>query len=66
MRVLQVSFVALFASLLCCPGASSQSTSLHGIDITDLDRKADPCNDFYEFANGTWRANHPMILRRAR
>src|SRR3984893_11043492 len=26
----------------------------------DLDRKADPCNDFFEFANGTWRANNPI------
>jgi endothelin-converting enzyme/putative endopeptidase len=37
-----------------------QASSLHGIDVTDLDRKADPCNDFYEFANGTWRANNPI------
>ena len=33
---------------------------LHGIDTTDLDRKAEPCNDFYQFANGTWRANNPI------
>jgi len=37
----------------------SQS-NLHGIDPTDLDRKADPCNDFFEYANGAWRANHPI------
>ena len=38
----------------------AQSSSLHGIDLTDLDRKAAPCDDFYEFANGTWRANNPI------
>jgi putative endopeptidase len=38
----------------------SQSSSLHGIDVSDLDRKADPCTDFFEFANGTWRANNPI------
>jgi putative endopeptidase len=34
--------------------------TLHGIDLNDLDRKADPCDDFYQFANGTWRANNPI------
>ena len=40
--------------------ALSQTATLHSIDVTDLDRKVDPCNDFYEFSNGTWRANHPI------
>ena len=52
--------VLLFSSLLLPHLLFSQSSSLHGIDLTDLDRKADPCNDFYEFANGTWRANNPI------
>jgi endothelin-converting enzyme/putative endopeptidase len=30
------------------------------VDLNDLDRKADPCVDFYDFANGTWRANNPI------
>lgn len=38
----------------------SQSSSLHGIDPTDLDRKVEPCDDFFAFANGTWRANNPI------
>jgi endothelin-converting enzyme/putative endopeptidase len=31
-----------------------------GIEATDLDRGADPCADFYQFANGTWRADNPI------
>ena len=45
---------------LLSPLLFSQSAALHGIDVSDLDRKVDPCNDFFEFANGTWRANNPI------
>src|SRR5580658_7093768 len=48
-------FVSLSSSLLV-----SQSASLHGIDLNDLDRRVAPCDDFYDFANGTWRANNPI------
>ena len=59
MRALQHLIRALLICLLSsAPLAFSQS--LHGIDLTDLDRKAAPCDDFYEFANGTWRANNPI------
>jgi putative endopeptidase len=37
-----------------------QSAKLNGIEAGDLDRKADPCADFYEFSNGTWRAQNPI------
>ena len=61
MRTLHFSFRALLVLLLsCAPFAASQTSSLHGIDVADLDRKAEPCTDFYEFSNGTWRANNPI------
>ncbi len=50
--------LALMLSLFFLP-AFAQSPQ-HGIQVGDLDRKADPCNDFFEFANGTWRAQNPI------
>jgi endothelin-converting enzyme/putative endopeptidase len=38
----------------------AQSKLLHGIDVNDLNRKVAPCQDFYEFANGNWRAHNPI------
>jgi putative endopeptidase len=58
MRALQCALLALLIST--APFALSQGSSLHGIDLTDIDRKAAPCDDFYEFANGTWRASNPI------
>lgn len=50
-------------SLLAIPLSSSilfSQSALHSIEVGDLDRKADPCDDFFQFANGTWRANNPI------
>jgi endothelin-converting enzyme/putative endopeptidase len=47
--------------LLClCVSPAIAQTDLHGIDVSDLNRKTDPCTDFYEFANGTWRSQNPI------
>jgi putative endopeptidase len=40
--------------------ASGHAEDLKGIETSDLDRKTDPCTDFYEFSNGTWRAQNPI------
>src|SRR5580700_11639749 len=62
MRIRMTYLAALFIVWLSASSSFlfSQSDSLHGIDPSDLDRKAEPCTDFYEFANGTWRANNPI------
>ncbi len=31
-----------------------------GIEVSDIDRAADPCDDFFQFANGAWRAANPI------
>jgi putative endopeptidase len=56
MRALRCAVLVLLIS--SAPFALSQA--LHGIDVSDLDRKADPCDNFFDFANGTWRANNPI------
>jgi len=36
------------------------STPQHGVFVADLDRSVDPCTDFFEFSNGTWRKENPI------
>jgi putative endopeptidase len=31
-----------------------------GIEVVDLDRATEPCDNFYGFANGSWRAANPI------
>ncbi len=38
-----------FAALVGCSGGGK-----HGIDVANMDRSADPAQDFYRFANGGW------------
>jgi endothelin-converting enzyme/putative endopeptidase len=39
------------------PGAPA---SVSGIDLDAMDRTADACGDFYQFACGGWMAKHPL------
>ena len=37
-----------------------QKPALKGIQVADLNQKVSACDDFYEFANGGWRAANPI------
>ena len=37
-----------------------ERVSALGIETGDLDRSADPCGDFFEFATGAWHAANPI------
>ena len=59
MRILRRSVLTL-ASLTLIPFGFAQKLSLHGVDVNDMDRTVQACDDFFEYANGTWRANNPI------
>jgi predicted metalloendopeptidase len=62
----RLGVLPLLLACTCCPKPGSTTNPpkagepTAGIFVEDLDRTADPCTDFYEFANGTWRAQHPI------
>ena len=52
--------LAVLLSMMIGTAACAQQAALKGIETSDLDRTAKPCEDFYSFANGTWRSANPI------
>src|SRR5262249_16984190 len=43
-----------------CASLLAQTNGQKGVEIGDIDRNADPCTDFFQYANGKWRADNPI------
>jgi endothelin-converting enzyme/putative endopeptidase len=50
----------LSASLIAQTNPGSDLKVTPGFDLNAIDRKSNPCDDFYQFACGTWIKNNPI------
>jgi endothelin-converting enzyme/putative endopeptidase len=62
MNLRSLLLVAMVAGCGSHPGQpqGGPATGQHGVYVSDLDRAADPCTDFFAFSNGAWRKENPI------
>ena len=60
--VTRMRAAAVLAAFLLssAPALAGEPDALKGIELSDIDRSADACTDFFEFSNGAWRAANPI------
>jgi endothelin-converting enzyme/putative endopeptidase len=65
MRIPLLIFVLLSAALvsaqvIACSSTNTIGLAVKGVELRDMNRSIDPCTDFFEYANGSWRAQNPI------
>jgi len=59
MRIVRSGHLVLML-LVAGSATAADSKGLHGVQVGDIDAKADACTDFFQYANGRWRAENPI------
>ena len=60
MQIIHLFLAVAVVTMVTPAPAHGQTRPLQGVEVGDIDAKTNPCTDFFEFANGKWRADHPI------
>src|SRR5438128_12240905 len=60
MRHLKLLLFCTLTTVVSAQTAPAARQGLKGIEVGDLKTSVDPCTDFFDYANGTWRDSNPI------